>query len=67
MLTVGREETDGHRCCQTVSVLFVDALIYAVSVLVERREGEREKRERGRERERKGVRGERRERERQTV
>ena len=55
MLTVGREETDGHRCCQTVSVLFVDALICAVSVLVERKEAERE-RER---REKEGGRGER--------
>ena len=55
MLTVGREETDGHRCCQTVSVLFVDALICAVSVLVERKEVEREERKRGKgERERGG-------------
>ena len=53
MLTVAREETDGHRCCQTVSVLLFIHLPVRFSVSdevpVERRgggggkEGERER------------------------
>lgn len=50
VLTVGREETDGHGCCQTVSVLVFIYLSMRLSVssevLVERgRERERANRE----------------------
>ena len=60
VFTVGREETDGHRCCQTVSVVHLISVFMRFSVssevllIVERgRERGREKeRERDRKRER---------------